>query len=86
MCTPHAIQQRCSVRFGPPHHVQRQHDGDLYTWRRKVDKARSIVFFPMYAKVFKYGTSSSSRDDLALLFDTEGVLLGMGLRLETEED
>ena len=36
-------------------------------------------------KAFFYADGESRRDDLSLLFDREGVLRGIGRRLETEE-
>ncbi len=71
--------------LGPPRLVQRQFDGDLYTWRRIRTRSRSITILPVYVKAFYYSSGESRRDDLSLFFDREGILRGVGLRRETEE-
>jgi len=73
------------AKLGPPRLVSRQFDGDLYTWRRTKTSERSLTLFPIYVQAFHYADGESRRDDLSLLFDREGVLRGVGLRLETEE-
>lgn len=72
--------------LGPPRLVRRQFDGDLYTWRRTKRRTRSLTILPVYVQAFFYSDGDSRRDDLSLLFDREGVLQGIGRRLETEED
>lgn len=74
------------ARLGPPRLVQRQFDGDLYTWRRTRTESRSLTILPAYVKAFHWSAAESHRDALSLLFDREGVLRGMGLRRETAED
>jgi hypothetical protein len=71
--------------LGPPRLVRQQFDGELYTWRRTKERRRSLTILPIYVKAFQYGDGESRRDDLSLLFDREGVLRGIGRRLETEE-
>jgi outer membrane protein assembly factor BamE (lipoprotein component of BamABCDE complex) len=71
--------------LGPPRLVRRQFDGELYTWRRTKDRQRSITILPVYVKAFFFSDGESRRDELSLLFDREGVLRGIGRRLETEE-
>jgi hypothetical protein len=71
--------------LGPPRLVRRQFDGELYTWRRTKGRQRSISILPVFVKAFFYSDGESRRDDLSLLFDREGVLRGIGRRLETEE-
>jgi hypothetical protein len=71
--------------LGPPRLVQRQFDGDLYTWRRVKGTSRSLKLFPVYLDLFFYANTRSLRDDFSLLFDRDGVLRGMGVRLETRE-
>ena len=70
--------------LGPPRLVHRQFDGELYTWRRTKSRNRSITIMPVYVRAFFYADGESRRDDLSLLFDREGVLQGIGRRLETE--
>jgi hypothetical protein len=72
-------------RFGPPLFIQRQFDGDLYTWRRLRGRERSITIFPILARIFYWESGRLLRDDVALLFDPNGSLRGFGHRLETEE-
>ena len=71
--------------LGPPRLVRRQFDGELYTWRRTKSRQRSITILPIYVKAFFFSDGESRRDELSLLFDREGVLRGIGRRLETEE-
>ena len=70
---------------GPGTAACRQFDGDLYTWRRTKSRRRSLTLLPIYVRAFHYSDGESHRDDLSLLFDEEGVLRGVGRRLETEE-
>lgn len=72
--------------LGPPRLVRRQFDGDLYTWRRTKSRRRSLTILPVYVRAFYYSDGESRRDELSLLFDREGILRGIGRRLETEED
>ena len=72
-------------RLGPPRLVRRQFDGDLYTWRRTRSRRRSLTLIPIYVRAFHYSDGESHRDDLSLLFDREGILRGVGYRLETQE-
>ncbi len=71
--------------LGPPRLVRRQFDGELYTWRRTKTRRRSLTILPIYVRAFFYSDGESRRDELSLLFDREGVLRGIGRRLETEE-
>ena len=71
--------------LGPPRLVRRQFDGELYTWRRTKGRRRSLEILPIFVKAFFYSDGESRRDELSLLFDHEGVLQGIGRRLETEE-
>ena len=71
--------------LGPPRLVRRQFDGELYTWRRTKSRRRSLTILPIYVRAFFYSDGESRRDELSLLFDREGVLRGIGRRLETEE-
>lgn len=71
--------------LGPPRLVQRQFDGDLYTWRLIKSSSRSLTLLPVYVQAFHYSDNRARRDDLSLLFDDQGILRGMGLRRETDE-
>jgi hypothetical protein len=74
------------ARLGPPRLVRRQFDGELYTWRRTRSRRRSLTVLPVYVRALYYSDGESRRDDLSLLFDRDGVLRGIGLRRETEEE
>ena len=71
--------------LGPPRLVRQQFDGELYTWRRTKERKRSLTILPIYVQAFHFADGESRRDDLSLLFDREGILRGIGRRLETEE-
>ena len=71
--------------LGPPRIIHRQFDGDLYVWRRTKSRKRSLTLLPVYVRAFHYSNGVSKRDDLSLLFDREGVLQGVGLRLENRD-
>lgn len=68
------------ARLGAPVLVQRQFDGDLYTWRRTVTNRRSITILPVYVKAFYYSSGESRSDALSLFFDANGILRGVGRR------
>lgn len=74
------------AKLGAPTLVQRQFDGDLYTWRRTLATRRSVTILPVYVKAFYYSSGESRRDALSLFFDAQGVLQGVGLRRESEGD
>ena len=71
--------------YGPPRLIRRQFDGELYSWRRLKGAQRSLTLLPAYVRAFHYSRAESLRDDLSLLFDREGVLQGIGLRLESAD-
>ena len=72
-------------RFGPPRLIRRQFDGELYSWRRLEGRQRSLTLLPAYVRAFHYSETATLRDDLSLLFDRDGVLRGVGRRLESAE-
>ena len=82
----HTTRPEALSALGPPRLVQRQFDGDLYTWRRTRTRRHSITILPVYVKAFYYSSGESRRDDLSLFFDRDGILQGVGTRRETEED
>ncbi len=82
----HTTRAEALALLGPPRLVRRQFDGELYTWRRSRSTSRSITILPAYVKAFHYAVGESRRDDLTLLFDRKGILRGVGLRRETEEE
>ena len=72
-------------RFGPPRLIRRQFDGELYSWRRLEGRQRSLTLLPAYVRAFHYSKAETLRDDLSLLFDRDGVLQGIGVRLESAD-
>ena len=77
-------QSEALSRLGPPRLVQKQFDGELHTWRTLRGRRRSIALLPVLVRIFYWEDSRLLRDDLALLFDQQGVLRAMGERIETE--
>ncbi len=81
------ISQREDVleRLGAPLYVRRQFDGELYVWRRLQGRSRSVRILPIFLQIFFWEDSRLLRDDVALLFDRDGTLQGIGRRIETDE-
>lgn len=71
-------------RLGAPAYVRRQFDGELYVWRRLRGRTRSLQILPIFVQIFFWEDERLLRDDVALLFDSEGFLQGIGRRIETE--
>jgi outer membrane protein assembly factor BamE (lipoprotein component of BamABCDE complex) len=64
--------------LGAPVSIRRQFDGDLLLWHRLHEESESLVLIPVIT--FYLDTEGSSRSDrLALLFDHDGVLAGIGI-------
>lgn len=81
------ISQREDVleRLGAPLYVRRQFDGELYVWRRLQGRSQSVQILPVFLQLFSWEDSRLLRDDVALLFDRDGTLQGIGRRIETDE-
>jgi hypothetical protein len=81
------VSQREDVleRLGAPLYVRRQFDGELYVWRRLQGRSRSVQILPVFLQIFFWEDSRLLRDDVALLFDRDGTLQGIGRRIETDE-
>jgi hypothetical protein len=81
------VSQREDVleRLGAPLYVRRQFDGELYVWRRLQGRSRSVRILPIFLQLFFWEDSRLLRDDVALLFDRDGTLQGIGRRIETDE-
>ena len=81
------VSQREDVleRLGAPLYVRRQFDGELYVWRRLQGRSRSVQILPVLLQIFFWEDSRLLRDDVALLFDRDGTLQGIGRRIETDE-
>ncbi len=73
-------------RLGAPLFTRHQFDGELYVWRRERGRARSIAVLPIFVRLFFWEETQLFRDEVALLFDREGILRGIGRRLETGEE
>ena len=74
------------AQLGAPLYTRRQFDGELYVWRRERGRSRSITVLPVFVRLFSWEDTQLLRDEVALLFDREGILRGIGRRIETEED
>ncbi len=72
-------------RLGAPLYVRRQFDGELYVWRHLRGNSRSLQILPIFVQIFFWEDQRLLRDDVALLFDSDGVLRGIGRRIETEK-
>jgi hypothetical protein len=72
-------------RLGAPVYVRRQFDGELYVWRRLQGHSRSVRILPIFLQIFFWEDRRLLRDDVALLFDPDGILQGIGRRIETDE-
>jgi hypothetical protein len=72
------------ARLGAPLYVRRQFDGELYVWRRLRGRSRSVKILPIFVQVFFWEDTRLLRDDVALLFDPDGILQGVGRRIETD--
>jgi outer membrane protein assembly factor BamE (lipoprotein component of BamABCDE complex) len=74
------------AQLGAPLFTRRQFDGELYVWRRERGRSRSITVLPVLVQLFSWEDTRLLRDEVALLFDREGILRGIGRRIETGED
>jgi hypothetical protein len=72
-------------QLGPPRIVRKQFDGELFTYRRIERKGRSLTILPRFVKILHVAGGEQLSDDVSLLFDHEGVLRGIGTRLESEQ-
>lgn len=71
--------------LGPPRVVRKQFDGELFTYRRLESKRRSLAILPVFVRLIYIASGEQRRDDITLLFDHDGVLRAIGMRLESEE-
>ncbi len=63
--------------LGPPHVVRRQFDGDLLVWRADRAHVERLLLVP-YVPLYETVDGASRTELLALLFDRDGVLAGVG--------
>ena len=63
--------------LGPPISIRRQFDGDLLFWRRDVLHSERLLLIPL-VPLYENTEGSAGSDVLALLFDRDGVLAGVG--------
>ncbi len=71
--------------LGPPRIVRKQFDGELFSYRRLESKHRSLTFLPVFVRLLHIASGEARRDDVTLLFDHDGVLRAIGMRLESED-
>ena len=68
--------------LGAPASLRRTFSGDLYIWRRSESHSSRLLLVPLFP-IYEHSRGEGGSDRLALLFDTQGVLLSIGLREET---
>ena len=71
------------ARLGAPVSLRRQFDGELLVWRRSESHSSRLLLIPLFP-IYETASGRGGSDRLALLFDRQGVLAGVGLSLETE--
>lgn len=74
--------------FGPPDKIQRQHDGDVFVYAYVRKNSTTIsVEEPLFTNltIFTYQKSQEKSDRMVVLFDRNGLLLGIGFRRGTEQ-
>ena len=72
--------------LGPPQIVRRQFDGELLTWRHVESTRRALSILPIALPLLSLSNTELRRDDVTLLFDQEGTLQAIGVRIETAEE
>ena len=71
------------ARLGAPVSLRRQFDGELFVWRRSESHSSRLLLIPLFP-IYETAKGRGGSDRLALLFDQEGILSGIGLSLETD--
>jgi hypothetical protein len=70
---------------GAPDSARRQSDGDIYFYNRTHDYSSRLQLIP-FITVYERTDGQISTDRLALIFDTQGILRGIGLEKEIPVD
>jgi len=73
----HTTKAEALEQLGAPNVVRRQHDGDLFVWRR-TDSYTTLLRLVPYLVLYERTRGALDLDQLALLFDHDGVLAGVG--------
>jgi hypothetical protein len=69
--------------LGAPLSLRRQHDGDLLIWDRAHEWSDTLILVPLVTVYYR--TVGEARwDRLALLFDHDGVLKGVGINRDID--
>jgi outer membrane protein assembly factor BamE (lipoprotein component of BamABCDE complex) len=74
--------------FGPPVVVQRQHDGDIFTYAYiRSNYSKLLIEEPIVTnlKVFTYSKTQQKHDILVILFDRDGTVKNFGFQRSTNE-
>ncbi len=71
--------------LGPPVSVRRQFDGDLLFWRRTATESVRFVILPTLVRIYERTDGTSNSDMIALLFDRDGLLSGIGVQHDIED-
>ena len=74
--------------FGAPDFIQRQHDGDVFTYayvRRNYSKVAIEEPIITNFTIFTYSNIQEKKDNLVILFDREGTVKNFGFQRRTDE-
>jgi hypothetical protein len=74
----HTTKADALALLGPPVSVRRQFDGDLLFYRRDVVDSWGILLVPLIP-LYSHWQGAANSDIIALLFDRNGVLAGVGV-------
>ncbi|MHC4846041.1 MAG: hypothetical protein ACYTCU_07750, partial [Planctomycetota bacterium] len=74
----HTTKAEALSLLGPPVSVRRQFDGDLLFYRRDVVESWGILLVPLIP-LYSHWQGAANSDILALLFNRDGVLSGIGV-------
>lgn len=70
-------------QLGAPASVRRQHDGDLFIYRRTESRYALLRLVP-YLVIYERSRACERADQIVVLFDSQGTLAGIGLEREVE--
>jgi hypothetical protein len=69
--------------LGAPLSLRRQHDGDLLIWNRAHEWSDTLILVPLVT-IYYRALGEARWDRLALLFDHDGVLKGVGVNRDID--
>ena len=74
----HTTKADALSMLGPPVSVRRQFDGDLLFYRHDVVESWGLLLVPLIP-LYSHWRGAANSDIIALLFDRDGVLTGVGV-------